>query len=294
MLYLVPVTGLQAQDTTTSQTLTIEWLQSDAEPFFIARTETYPYGGLCDTLVEEIIRVTPQINHIRTVIPQARISKALDEGHTACFPCMIHRVKNTTRANYSIPTVRYPPFVVIATPAKARVIRERYGSPVELSRLLADSGLIRGQHGARKLPPELQHLASSPSATRSLAKNYRAENETQSIIDMLEHGYIDYTLDYPFVATYFNRELSTRLEVIPFTSAKQLPVFGAVGCATSAPNDFARQALSAINKALQEKVLQSPRYLESLHFWHLTPPADNPQANENAERKDPSHMPSRP
>ena len=44
-------------------------------------------------------------------------------------------------------------------------------------------------------------------------------------------------------------------------------MLGAIGCSTSAPNNYAEKVLAEINHALKTKVLPSERYQQSQRVW---------------------------
>lgn len=258
-----------ASNVAASSTITqITWLQSDNPPFHIAKSIKAPNGGLCDYLTEELIKQLPNIKHTRTIVPQARIGKYLDDGHTACYPCMIYREKNTTRAAYSIPTTVYPAFSVIAAPQKAQQITQRHGDPVQLVKLLTDKKFIFGKSAARKFSPEINQIAHNTKVYENASLSWSSENESNAVIARLNHGYIDYTIDYPFMADYYNRfSAQDNVTTLAISDNENNMVLGAIGCSASSANDFAKKLLPQINTILQQKILPSKEYQSSQRQW---------------------------
>ncbi|WP_283710198.1 ABC transporter substrate-binding protein [Pseudoalteromonas prydzensis] len=258
---------LSASATANNNVEEITWLQSDTAPFHLNKTSKAPNGGLCDYLIEQLIEQLPNIKHTRLLVPQKRIGKYLDEGKMACFPCMIHRTKSTDRVVYSIPTTVYPPFSIITTPAKAETISLQHGDPVQLIKLLTDSNFIFGQTAARKFTTEINEIARNTKSYDHASLSWSSENESSAVIARLNHGYIDYTIDYPFLADYYNRfsELSN-VVALPIANQSNL-VLGAIGCSTHAPNNFANNALRQINQVLQQNILPSAQYQASQRQW---------------------------
>ncbi len=249
---------------TTDEVTHITWLQSNTAPFHLAKTAQTPDGGLCDYLVEQLISELPDIKHTRLMLPQKRIGKYLDEGQQACFPCMIHRKVNTPRVFYSVPTTVYPPFAIIASAKTAKVISQQHSSPINLVKLLTDNKFIFGQSAARKFTPELNTIARNTKSDQHTSLSWNSENESSSVINRLNHGYIDYTIDYPFLADYYNRFSEfDNVVTLPIADHADKLVLGAIGCSTNAPNNFANNALKKINRVLTNSILPSAKYQQT-------------------------------
>ncbi len=246
----------------------ITWLYSDTAPFHLAKHEQSPNGGLCDYLTEQLIKELPQIKHSRLQLPNQRITKYLTEGHAACHPCMIYRKTSTVRAIYSIPTTVYPPFSIITTKNNAKTISRQHGSPVRLINLLIDNSFIFGQTAARQFTNEINTIAKNTGAKEKGSLSWGSENESYAVISRLNHGYIDYSIDYPFVADYYNRfTKQDNVIALPIEAPKNTFVLGAVGCSATAPNNFAEKALKIINEKLKQSILPSEKYQESQRKW---------------------------
>ncbi|WP_278404418.1 ABC transporter substrate-binding protein [Pseudoalteromonas ruthenica] len=243
----------------------IIWLQSKTPPFHLPRTTEYPFAGLCDELLNQLITKMPGIEHEKLLLPQKRIHRYMNEGEKVCFPCMIHRNKDTHTAKLSIPTAVYPPFTLITTVDKRDQLTQAHGKPINLASLFADDSFTYGQVAARRFSGELQTLLQQTAHSRPAVLSYRADGESGAIAEMLQHDIIDYTLDYPYMARYFAKKYGNirALE----TNLTQDLVRGAVGCSASAADSFAEQAISAINKALKQDVLENTNYVLSQRFW---------------------------
>ncbi len=214
-----------------------------------------------------LIEALPNINHNKVMLPQKRGSKYLDDGQMACYACMIHRDKKTNRATYSIPTTVYPPFSVLSTEEKALKIKQKHGNPVSLISLLTDANFIYGQNDARKFGNKLDAIAKNTKLYESAALSGNGSSPNFALLSQLEHGYIDYTIDYPYVADYYNQQNQQNIQKLTIVNPAQNVVFGAIGCSTNAPNNYAEKVLAEINEALKNKVLPSERYQQSQRTW---------------------------
>ena len=258
---------LLAPITHASDKLSITWLENDAKPFYIEKSNATPHGGLCNEITDMLIEALPDINHSKVMLPQKRGSKYLDDGHMACYACMIHRDKKTNRATYSIPTTVYPPFSVLSTEEKTLKIKQKHGNPVSLISLFTDANFIYGQNDARKFGSKLDKIAKNTKLYESAALSGNGSSPNFALLSQLEHGYIDYTIDYPFVADYYNQQHQKNIQKLTIVNPAQNVVFGAIGCSTSAPNNYAEKVLAEINEALKSKVLPSERYQQSQRVW---------------------------
>lgn len=250
-----------------SEQLSITWLENDGKPFFIEKSNTYPRGGLCNKITDMLIEALPNINHSKVMLPQKRGSKYLDDGHLACYACMIHRDKKTNRATYSIPTTVYPSFSVLSTQEKALKIEQKHGNPVSLISLLTDANFIYGQNDARKFGSQLDKIAKNTKLYESAALSGNGSSPNFALLSQLKNGYIDYTIDYPFVADYYNQQNQQHIQKLTIANPTQNVVFGAIGCSTNAPNNYAEKVLAEINEALKNKVLPSEKYQQSQRIW---------------------------
>ena len=258
---------LLAPITHASDKLSITWLENDAKPFYIEKSNATPHGGLCNEITDMLIEALPDINHSKVMLPQKRGSKYLSDGQMACYACMIHRDKKNNRATYSIPTTVYPPFSVLSTEEKTLKIKQKHGNPVSLISLFTDANFIYGQNDARKFGSQLDKIAKNTKLYESAALSGNGSSPIFALLSQLEHGYIDYTIDYPYVADYYNQQNQQDIQKLKITNPAQNVVFGAIGCSTSAPNNYAEKVLAEINEALKSKVLPSERYQQSQRVW---------------------------
>ena len=249
----------------------IIWLQSYTPPFHIAKSESAPQGGICDNLTEQLIRTITDVKHTRLIVPQQRINKYLNEGKNVCFPCVIYKKNNNQQLNYSNPTTVYPPFSIITTKELKPQLEEKHGSPIHLINLLTDPQYVYGQAAARKFTTKINTIIENTKRDKESSLSWSSENESQAVIARLSHGFLDYSIDYPFMADYFKKQGEyTNIESVPIAENDIQFIRGAIGCAAKAPNNFAEQALKKINRALKNNVLQSPEYQQSQHNWLKT------------------------
>lgn len=243
----------------------ITWLINDAPPFFIV-SDPHQDSGICDTTLNYLERALPNIQHERLTLPHTRIGKMLDEGMKACFPCMIKRNAATSRARFSNATVVYPPHSLVTSQHKSEDIRFISKDGVTLSQLLDDESLIFAKHAGRLFGPRIDEiLSTSGDKKRRLILSNEAKSTT-SVLQLLQIGRADFTIEYPAIVNYFNATNHPKLIQWTMTENQYQPVVGAVGCSVSAPDDFAINALEAINDALQ-KIVHQEQYQQEVSHW---------------------------
>lgn len=242
------------------------WLQSNTPPFHL-NTDAY-IKGLCDNLTEQLINKIKGVKHTHLVLPQKRINKYVNEGKNVCFPCVIYKSNTNKAYTYSLPTAVYPEFSIITTTEKAPLLIKKHGNPINLISLFADESYTYGQAQARKFTPHINSIIENSLTHSNVSLTWSSDNESGVVIDRLRNNSIDYSLDYPFMATYFNQQTQLNdIVSIPIAMATKTLIQGAIGCSTSAPNNFAKKAISKINLALKSSILSSSAYQKSQRFW---------------------------
>gem|GEM_PF-327326 len=249
-----------------NQLTEILWLQSNTPPFHLNSESAQT--GLCDNLTEQLISSIKDVKHTRLVVPQKRINKYIREGKNVCFPCVIHKKNANQVYTYSRPTSIYPEFSIITTNQKARTLTKTHGNPINLISLLSDENFTYGQAAARRFSPHINIIIENALSHHNVSLSLSSDNESGVVIDRLRHGFLDYSLDYPFMASYFNQQQHPiKIVSIPIAQNTNSLVKGAIGCATNAPNDFANQAIKKINAALESTILESAEHQLSQRYW---------------------------
>ncbi|SNY42239.1 conserved hypothetical protein [Arsukibacterium tuosuense] len=252
-------TGVLAatQDNTVENT-PIHWTINDAPPFHVLHGE-YQRQGICDVLTRVVHRYLPAQQASYLQMPQPRIAQALDNKEPVCFPCMIYKPAGEPRAVYSLPTHVYYPHHIITSETTARTLRALYGEPILLEKLLDDSRFRLGYPAGRRygiLQPLLNE--HDPYLARAGAGGAVA------ILHMISSGRLDYTIDYPIVANYFQRLYNRSMVTLEITENHQQPVAGAIGCANT---DWGKSKIAEINRVIKQ-IRTDPELSEVLQLWH--------------------------
>lgn len=235
----------------------IQWAINDAPPFHIV-AGPYQNKGICDALIAAVHRALPGVEASVWLMPQPRIAQALGDQINLCFPCMIFRGAHDQLANFTLPTHIYEPYRLLSKPGMALELSSRFGSPVAFERLLQQRQYRLGYPAGRRYA-ELQPLLDQypPFLARP------GTGGVIAILQMIQADRLDYTLDYPIVANYFNRTQQGALSSLPILEQQQDHIPGAIGCARS---DWGQQVVQMINGVMPQ-VRQDPEFIEVLNLW---------------------------
>ncbi|MFY8272778.1 hypothetical protein AAEU32_01380 [Pseudoalteromonas sp. SSDWG2] len=243
----------------------ITWLRTDAPPFSMPKNDSQQ--GVCDLVLTEIIRHAPHINHQVLTIPQARTDHYLAQGDNVCVPCLIKR-PDTPLIKYSVATSVYPDQVVISTVQKKVQITAKHEEPINLQSLLLDDQLRYGQSLGRKYSESIQNLMNNIQSREDVTASHRSSDQANVLGDMLVANRIDYGIDYPFIAQYYNNKHDQALlATTKIHNTNSQPILGAVGCAQKAPDNFAASSIELINRVLAKDILPSERYKQHQKQW---------------------------
>ena len=245
---------------------TITWVFADTPPFHIERPAFPNQLGICDGVMEEVIKATPHITHKKRLLPHLRIQQLMDAGKPVCYPCMIHRSQATERAQYAKPHVVYPPFKVIVHKDNAKKITESFGSPIDIQSLLNSREWVMSRQASRKFGSVLQPILESSLANEKSLMVYTSADANISAMKMIELGRADYGIEYPSNLPYLQSSGLENLTALDIALKNETFKLGAIGCSAKG-GKYTETALGIINQALDEQVLNSPDYSKHLDYW---------------------------
>lgn len=249
----------------------LSWAINTGPPFHIVGG-SFNQQGLCDQLLTSIQTHLPNISHQNVLMPQTRIHQALNNREALCFPCMIHRAQPTETAVFSNPTHWYRPQGVITRQALADHLTQHFGSPLVLTKLLAAKTFKLGLAAGRRYG-DIEPLLE-PYRKNELIRS--GDNGPIALLNMIQSGRIDFTLDYDILLTYLNKTAPQQAKGLVYVPIAELPVpiAGAVGCSNS---EWGKQQVELINTVIP-KVQTDPAFRHSLHLWFdgkvLTAPSE--------------------
>lgn len=240
----------------------IYWSLNTAPPFHITN-EPYRNQGICDSLMQAVENALPDYTTERQLMPQTRIGVRFRRNENQCFPCMIHQPNNDNAAAwFSNPTHTYTPHGIITRPETAARLREEFGNPVSLSKLLQSNEFRFGQPASRRYG-ELQTVLDSYENDDSYRVIRTGEHATTAILEMILADRIQYTIDYEALLNYHQRTASGQLEFVNIKENMGQQVVGAIGCTN---NPWGRHLIEQINQNMSI-IQQDANFQQSLNLW---------------------------
>jgi uncharacterized protein (TIGR02285 family) len=253
-----PISELTQLDKT--EKVTITWAVNPAPPFHIFEGK-YASQGIGDVMLNSIIAQLPEAEHTIVRMPHSRISKSVDADINLCFPCLIKRSRSSKWV-YSKANVEYLPLGVIAHPDTIAPFLDSNGR-VSFKQLIENSQLTFAKPVARKYPDVVQTIVENAKGNPRFETIAGADSATR-VLNQLEYGRIDFTLEYPAILTYLTRtEGKSKLQYYYTTELGETPIPGAVGCTNNA---WGENVIEHVNEALKS-IVDTPDYRASQGFW---------------------------
>lgn len=259
---LQPEQQLPLLEQSSARQFRLQWGMTPEAPFHILEGPDQGQG-FCDLLVQRLQVYLPDVRHHPLIEPQSRIQQRIDAKEQLCYPCALYVPASQDRKGrlFSKPTHYYRPHGIITRPDLAKTIRQRFGLPVNLQKLLA-SELRFGfpaQRGYGKLQPLLdEHRLNGPNHVSVDT----GKDATMLHLQMLGQHRLDATLDYISSLQYYDRHSAEPLVFLPIAGYEDL-LAGAVSCPDSNWGQLAVLRINAIiNNIRQDKALR-----QNLQFW---------------------------
>lgn len=249
---------------------------NESPPFHITQGEQVN-NGFCDVLIETIRAELPDTRQIIRKMPHGRIRTIMKREGSMCFPCMINRTSYNPNYYFSKTTHLYAPHGIITRASLAKDIVEKYGNPVSLEKLLAESELRFAQPVGRRYG-DVQHLIDEYLLGTKHHKQVYGELALYNLLAMILINRVDYTIDYEMMIQSYRRnaepqESDEALSFIPIQEYEGKVVRGAVGCSN---NEWGKNATQLIDNAIN-RIRHNSEFQQSLDYWLGS---DRPRLNE--------------
>ncbi|MAO68140.1 MULTISPECIES: hypothetical protein [Idiomarina] len=249
---------------------------NESPPFHITKGDQVN-SGFCDVLVETIKAELPGTDQVIRKMPHGRIRTIMKREGSMCFPCMINRTSYNPNYYFSKTTHLYAPHGIITRASLAKDITERYGNPVSLEKLLAESELRFAQPVGRRYG-DIQHLIDEHLVGTKHHKQVYGELALYNLLAMILINRVDFTIDYEMMIQSYQRNAGAQkskeaLSFIPIEEYEGKVIRGAVGCSN---NEWGKNATQLIDKAIND-IRRNKDFQQSLDYWLGT---DRPKLNE--------------
>lgn len=216
--------------------------------------------GKIDALMNLYRENLPQYEHKTIKMNSSRFWNDLKAGKNICSIFSIKTEKRLQFAEFSEKAYFVMPLRIIMK--KSNIDKLKNPESMSMKDLLRDSR-FKGVFTIKR---------SYNTQVDDLIKKYQTNIEiipirSANIIQMLLTERTDYTIEYPFIASYlagqYQDEYTTKLGSI---GIKELPGFS-IGHLACTKNDWGKKVIKDFNSVLK-RVKSMPEYLEIMQMWH--------------------------
>jgi len=248
-------------------------------PFHITKGDE-ANNGFCDVLVKTIQAELPDTQQIIRKMPHGRIRTIMKREGSMCFPCMINRTTYNPDYHFSKTTHLYAPHGIITRSSLASELKEKYGNPVSLKKLLAQSELRFAQPVGRRYG-DIQPLLDEYLIGTKYHKQVNGEYALYNLLAMIQIERVDYTIDYEMMIASYQRNKDgfgngEPLAFIPIKEYEGKKIRGAVGCSN---NEWGKNATRLIDRVITN-IRNNNDFRQSLDYWLGN---DRPKLNESEQ-----------
>lgn len=243
----------------------INWATIESSPLFISSGK-FAHQGICDSLVNELIKAMPGTKHTLTPLPNLRLKKKMDDNEKLCYPCFIHRTIPLRNVLLSSPTTVYLPHVLIMLEKNRDSFIQDFGNLVSLETLIQSRKYMMGHQSGRKFSPSLQNILDS-----HIGRDMEIPSEvgsTTSLMKQVDLERVDFIIDYPIMLSFYNKTSQRPFSWLPIQENSGQVVLGAVGCSGPKDDNFKYDAIRKIN-AILPKILASQSYQNAINKWFV-------------------------
>jgi uncharacterized protein (TIGR02285 family) len=242
------------------------WVMQDFPPVSMP-VNGQPTVGVVDTLLKQIAREWPEVEHRYVVTNFARVMPMLEGGKEACATNVMPNPEREFVAYFSETHIGLPLQLIVRDDAAAKLPMNGAGEvlPDKLFGMPGLRGLItRNRSYSASLDLLLKQRAGD-----SGMRYVNAADGGANILKMMVLNRADYTLEYDFALAYQLRNDPSsfkggRLRVLPIAGAR--PVIAAIACPRT---PWGREAIRKID-ALVARLVKTDEYLKSTERW-VTP-----------------------
>ena len=221
----------------------ITWMVLDWPPWMIIEGEDKGTGRF-----NFILRVAqenlPEYDHVEEKMNWARFWHEVEDNNNVCYPFGLKSGNRDEIAYYSAPHTLVLPNAIIIR----KDIAKKLGNPSSYSivELIQDQQFKGYVEKNRSFTKEMDGILKQHEGDSNLT---RVSSDAKSLVKMVIAGRIDYTLEYPIVAAYFEREngYSGTLTSIPISEMEPFS-YVYMSCTK---NEWGKKIIAKWNEALK-------------------------------------------
>ena len=229
--------------------------------------------GQSDQIIQLIERHLPQYQYEWIPLNTRRLEGYIKAGDHYCHTAAIKKPEREKYAYFSRPIVMASSHRLLVLEDKAAELGIKEG--VDFSQLITNKKLSGGFAAGRSYGPDLDRQIELHEDGKHLffAKGM---NLTETLLNMLMHGRIDYMVDYPWIIRYFAKTRAYHSEVRSFTINGHPDYnYGYIYCPK---NVWGKKVIDDINRVL-DQIRDSDAYRDALFAWEDPAVVDTIKAN---------------
>ena len=186
----------------------------------------------------------PEYDHVREKMNWARFWYEVENNNNVCYPFGLKSGDRENLVYYSAPHTLVLPNAIIVR----KDVAKKLGNPSSYSivKLIQDQQFKGYVEKNRSFTNKMDDLLKQHASDSNLI---RVSSEAKSLVKMVITGRIDYTLEYPIVAAYFEREngYSGELASIPISEMEPFS-YVYMNCTK---NEWGKKVITKWNEALK-------------------------------------------
>lgn len=196
-------------------------------PGLVNLRDGQPHSGIIVDLLQQVTERLPQYRHRLQLV---NLSRGLEQLKQPAITCLLPTIRTPERdqlGHYVGLFVAMPHQLLIRSRDQARLAAGQ--NEVSLRALLQDTRLRGGLIQDRSYGPSLDPLLNDPAVQTRLLR-IQTSSAGNNLFDMLEHGRIDYLLEYAEVTQFVQQQGgASDLTLLPLQEAST-PVVSGIYC----------------------------------------------------------------
>lgn len=221
----------------------VTWMILDWPPWMILEGE-HKGAGEFDYILAEVFENLPQYNHITEKMNWARFWHKVKNGNNICYVFGLKTGNREDIAYFSAPHTLILPNAIIMRKTDA----EKLGNPetYSLAKLLSDERFKGMVEKSRSFTEVVDNVLKTYEPGSNLS---RAGAQPESLVKMVASGRINYTIEYPTVASYHAKKLGDKAGVITSIPIAEMELF-TYAYMSCTKNEWGKEIIESWNEVL--------------------------------------------
>ena len=238
----------------------IQWVATDWPPVHIVAGDE-KHKGVSDQIILYLQRRMPEYEHQWSVTNFLGAWALIKRGEPVCYASALMTPERQKFAHFSMP--------VLIAMSNSVVMRKAVASELGVSDSVSLSSLLKNKHVTGGVVADRAYGKGiddviADSRGEGALYSQRGSNQGISLFRMVLEKRLDYMIEYPWVAAYFEHLMKRQGETVSIQIAEAAPyAFAHVACPK---NEWGRTVIGKINRVLAEG-RPTREYREIVELW---------------------------